>query len=171
MSEHNIPVQRQYLGTQCPRTSVWGWFRLRVIQKNVDSSGNFSELAGFQVHNHSSLHMQMAGRNTWCITELLNGACSSVPQRRNTSPACSHCLGRRAELQAGRGQIAYNPACAQQTDYRPRSRASISPVHSKQATDCGTHRCRACLRSRGPLCALAHGACSASRSCCARRVR
>jgi hypothetical protein len=29
-------------------------------------SRNLSELAGFKPHNHSSLHMQMAGRNTWC---------------------------------------------------------------------------------------------------------
>src|ERR1017187_9987920 len=27
---------------------------------------NLLERAGFKVHNHSSLHMQMAGRNTWC---------------------------------------------------------------------------------------------------------
>ena len=27
---------------------------------------NLLERAGFKAHNHSSLHMQMAGRNTWC---------------------------------------------------------------------------------------------------------
>ncbi len=29
-------------------------------------SRNFTEPAGFQAHNHSSLHTQMAGRNIWC---------------------------------------------------------------------------------------------------------
>jgi len=64
-------------------------------------SGNFSELAGFQGHNHFALHAQMQDE-TLGVTQLVNGAWSRVPQRRSTPLARSHCLGRRAELYEGR---------------------------------------------------------------------
>jgi len=49
-----------------PRTSVWSGFQVEALLLLFYRSRNLSELAGFKAHNHSSLHMQMAGRNTWC---------------------------------------------------------------------------------------------------------
>jgi hypothetical protein len=53
---------------------------MQVIQNFVGVSGNFSELAGFQAHNHSSICHKWQDESPR-VTKLLGGGWSSVSQR------------------------------------------------------------------------------------------
>ena len=64
------------------------------------------------------------------VTQLLNGAWSSVPPCRNSAPERGRCVGRRAELHEGCPKTAYLAARSQQADYRSRSRVRHPPLHA-----------------------------------------
>ena len=48
-------------------------FQGQRIESFSGPSRNFTKLAGFQAHNDSLLHKQMAGRDTWCHRTLERG--------------------------------------------------------------------------------------------------
>jgi len=50
------------------------------------------------------------------VTQLLNGAWSSVPPCRNSTAERGRCLGRRDELHEGCPKTPHLPACSQQTN-------------------------------------------------------
>jgi hypothetical protein len=85
ISGHYIKLQSRSVGHNPLEPPSGAGFGLQVIKKNVDSSGNFLGLAGFQPHNHSSLYMQMAGRNTWRDRTLKRGLEKCSPASKSVT--------------------------------------------------------------------------------------